>query len=160
MATFVVDTSDVVGDGTMNHLQERRDAAGFFCSTSGSYFQDKESLAEHYKSDFHRYNLKRKVAGLPPVTKEWFDARKQQLAISSSAASATPVTKVWLDPLSKKKFLSESTFATFTRSKKYIELVRKSGAPAPEPVVYIRREEEPVAVAAAAAGGLQTMGKP
>jgi hypothetical protein len=36
---------------------------------SGTYFSDKESLAEHYRSDFHRYNLKRKVAGLPPVTK-------------------------------------------------------------------------------------------
>lgn len=36
---------------------------------SGTYFTDKESLAEHYRSDFHRYNLKRKVAGLPPVTK-------------------------------------------------------------------------------------------
>lgn len=34
---------------------------GFYCSTSGTYFSDKESLAEHYKSDFHRYNLKRKV---------------------------------------------------------------------------------------------------
>ncbi|MEW5300267.1 MAG: hypothetical protein WDW36_003208 [Sanguina aurantia] len=160
MATFVVDTSDVVGDGTTNHLQERRDAAGFFCSTSGSYFMDKESLAEHYKSDFHRYNLKRKVAGLPPVTKEWFDARKQQLAITSSAAAAVPVTKIWLDPLSKKKFLSESTFATFTRSKKYTELVRKSGAPAPEPVVYIRREEEPPAAVAAAAAPVRDLNTP
>ena len=30
---------------------------------------------EHYKSDWHRYNLKRKVADLPPVTAENFQER-------------------------------------------------------------------------------------
>jgi hypothetical protein len=40
---------------------------GFYCSTSGTYFSDKESLAEHYKSDFHRYNLKRKVCSAAPA---------------------------------------------------------------------------------------------
>jgi len=38
---------------------------GVYCSTSGTVFTDKDSLAEHYKSDLHRYNLKRKVAGEP-----------------------------------------------------------------------------------------------
>lgn len=37
---------------------------GVYCSTSGTVFTNKESLAEHYKSDLHRYNLKRKVAGV------------------------------------------------------------------------------------------------
>lgn len=55
---------------------------GFYSSTSGTFFPDKQSLAEHYASDLHRYNLKRKVAGLPPVTKEWFEARKEQLTLS------------------------------------------------------------------------------
>lgn len=27
---------------------------GLYCSTSGTYFTDKEALAAHYKSDFHR----------------------------------------------------------------------------------------------------------
>ena len=36
--------------------------AGFYCSTSGTYFNDKQSLSEHYKSDFHKYNLKRKAS--------------------------------------------------------------------------------------------------
>lgn len=36
------------------------------------------------------YNLKRKIAGLPPVTRDWYEARKAQLL----ASSATPVQKV------------------------------------------------------------------
>ncbi|KAG2424307.1 hypothetical protein HYH02_015197 [Chlamydomonas schloesseri] len=117
-----------------------RAQTGFYCSTSGTYFADKESLTEHYRSDFHRYNLKRKVAGLPPVTKEWFEARKAQL--SSTAASATaaaPVQRIWVDPLTKKKFNTENTYQVFVGSKKYAELVRKSGQPAPAPVIVTRQ---------------------
>jgi hypothetical protein len=39
------------------------DVTGFHCSTSQKAFANKEALAEHYRSDLHRYNLKRKVAG-------------------------------------------------------------------------------------------------
>lgn len=85
-----------------------------------------------------RYNLKRKVAGLPPVTKEWYDARKSQI----EAASSKNLQKVWLDPLSKRRFSSENTYLAFTRSKKYQEMVRKSGNPAPDPVISIRRDED------------------
>ena len=63
------------------HQEQQPD--GFFSSTAGTYFADKEALQEHYRSDFHRYNLKRKVAGLPPVTREWFDARKEQLNLAA-----------------------------------------------------------------------------
>lgn len=28
---------------------------------------------DHYKTDWHRYNLKRKIAGLPPVSVEGFE---------------------------------------------------------------------------------------
>ena len=119
-------------------------ADGFYCSTSGTHFTDKEEYLAHMKSDFHRYNLKRKVsldnnadfpwmyftsaptkanclsrqvAGLPPVTKEWFEARKAQLA--GATTSTDTGSKVWIDPLTKKKFSSENTYLAHTRSKKY-----------------------------------------
>lgn len=31
-----------------------QEQAGLYCSTSGTYFTDKDSLAAHCKSDFHR----------------------------------------------------------------------------------------------------------
>lgn len=42
-------------------------SAAFQCSTSQTAFKDKQELADHYKSDLHRYNLKRKVAGTCPL---------------------------------------------------------------------------------------------
>ncbi|KAK9821205.1 hypothetical protein WJX74_010152 [Apatococcus lobatus] len=106
-----------------------------YSSTAGTYFTDKESLAEHYRSELHQYNLRRKVAGLPPVTREWFDARKDQLQGTASAA----VQKTWFDPLTKKRFGSENTYLAHVNSKKYKDLVTKSGAPAPEPIVKLKR---------------------
>ncbi|PRW45252.1 zinc finger protein [Chlorella sorokiniana] len=112
--------------------------SGLYCSTAGAFFDNKDELTEHYRSDFHRYNLKRKIAGLPPVTREWYEVRKAQLL----ATSATPVQKVWFDPLTRRKFYSENTYLAFARSKKYQELVRKSGEPAPAPIVTLRKVEE------------------
>lgn len=57
--------------------------ATYTCITCRVMFADKDGAAgcaaelqkEHYKTDWHRYNLKRKVADLPPVTAENFHLR-------------------------------------------------------------------------------------
>lgn len=166
---------------------------GFYSSTSGTYFPDKQSLAEHYASDLHRYNLKRKVAGLPPVTKDWFEARKEQLTLSSGGgdvqkvrnlmfltvrcwnfctrlkfacmckhrrlrqASAKPYVRaaamahvqVYYDPLTRKKFMSRNAYLNTVNSKKYKDAVRKSGQPAPEPIVRTVTQGPPTSASGA-----------
>ncbi|CAL5221753.1 g4005 [Coccomyxa viridis] len=114
---------------------EVADDRGLYCSTAGTYFTNKDALADHYKSEFHRYNLKRKIANMPPVTREWFEARKETLAANTGA----PVSKIWKDPLTQKKFSSENTYKAYVNSNKYKDLVKQSGKPAPEPAVTLRR---------------------
>eukprot|EP00892_Ulva_mutabilis_P004475 jgi/Ulvmu1/239/UM001_0243.1 len=112
---------------------------GVYCSTSGTVFTDKESLAEHYKSDLHRYNLKRKVAGLPPVTSEWFEARRSHL--SSLQQEAADV--VYICPLTNKKFQSEGTYENHTRTQKFKASLKKAAlVSAPPPRVVPRRTPE------------------
>ena len=41
----------------------------------GHTFTSRSDLATHYKSDWHRYNLKRKEAGMPCLDKPTFDKR-------------------------------------------------------------------------------------
>jgi len=53
------------------------------------------------------------------------------------------VQKTWVDPLTKKRFGSENTYTTYVNSKKYQDLVKKSGKPQPEPYVTVKRTEEP-----------------
>ncbi|RHY10324.1 hypothetical protein DYB28_004172 [Aphanomyces astaci] len=46
------------------------------CTACREEFATYELQKEHFKLDWHRYNLKRKVVGLPPVSVEQFFARK------------------------------------------------------------------------------------
>ncbi len=41
----------------------------------GKVFADRVALANHYKSDWHKYNLKRREAGMPMLAEEDFQAR-------------------------------------------------------------------------------------
>lgn len=50
----------------------------FTCITCQVMFKTPELQREHYKQDWHRYNLKRKVASIPPVTLEEFEQRAKE----------------------------------------------------------------------------------
>lgn len=49
--------------------------SSFTCISCRVAFKEAELQRLHYKTDWHRYNLKRKVAELPPVTSEEFQKR-------------------------------------------------------------------------------------
>lgn len=50
----------------------------FTCITCQVMFKTPELQREHYKQDWHRYNLKRKVASISPVTLEEFELRAKE----------------------------------------------------------------------------------
>ena len=54
------------------------------CISCRVIFNIPELQREHYKTEWHRYNLKRKIAELPPITLENFDTRitEQNLNVS------------------------------------------------------------------------------
>ena len=61
--------------------------AALTCYTApGVVFEDETAMKEHYKSEWHRHNLKRKVAGLPPLGYEAYEERT-----GGAAAAAPPV---------------------------------------------------------------------
>ncbi|GBG25910.1 Cytoplasmic 60S subunit biosis factor REI1 [Hondaea fermentalgiana] len=75
--------------------------AGFKCFTApGVVFATREELHAHYKSEWHRYNLKRKVAQLPPIPKEMFD-KLQLIAAERERQKNLDVKK--LDHVKKSK---------------------------------------------------------
>ncbi|XP_057826759.1 cytoplasmic 60S subunit biogenesis factor REI1 homolog 1 isoform X1 [Cryptomeria japonica] len=50
------------------------------CNACNAEFEEEAAQRLHYKSEWHRYNLRRKVAGVPGVTEALFEARQQALA--------------------------------------------------------------------------------
>ena len=53
------------------------------CATCRVAFDSDPARNAHFKSDLHRYNLKRKVAGLAPITEEAFSIKERKQAEES-----------------------------------------------------------------------------
>ncbi|KFK29727.1 hypothetical protein AALP_AA7G170800 [Arabis alpina] len=64
---------------------------GLTCNACNMEFEDEAERGFHYKSDWHRYNLKRKVAGVPGVTEELFEARQSALASEKNKSDEVPM---------------------------------------------------------------------
>ena len=55
------------------------------CNSCAIYFQSTGEQREHYKTDFHLYNTKRRVVGLDPIAEEVWEERLQQIQAMTEA---------------------------------------------------------------------------
>jgi pre-60S factor REI1 len=99
--------------------------SSFTCLTCSVAFQDVALGRLHYKTDWHRYNLKRKVANLSPVTLEKFEERQQQLGQKEEDKQSSG------DPLfckpCNKAFSTVNAYDNHIQSKKHKDVI--AGAP-------------------------------
>lgn len=92
--------------------------ASYTCISCRVAFTDGEVQRAHYKTDWHRYNLKRKVADMPPVTAENFQERvlaqrtaaEQQLSDAAATEGCTVCSK---------KFSSANAYQNHLQSHKH-----------------------------------------
>lgn len=86
------------------------------CVTCRVMFKNGDIQREHYKSDWHRYNLKRKVADLPCVTAEEFNNRviQQRNKLEENNANTTKYCEVC-----RKNFGNENSFTNHLNSKRH-----------------------------------------
>ena len=123
------------GDRSETRSMSAQGTREFFSATSNVPFRTEQELHEHYRSAFHRYNLKRRVAGLGPVTREWFDTHRDKLSLGRSRQGVDGVdgnqdciATVYYDPLSKKQFNTEAKYNEFVNSNKYkVSLQQRRG---------------------------------
>ncbi|KFO96100.1 Zinc finger protein 622 [Calypte anna] len=97
--------------------------ATYTCITCRVAFKDAEIQRAHYKTDWHRYNLKRKVAEMPPVTAENFEERV--LAQRAVAEEQNKITATYCTVCSK-RFSTFNAYENHLKSKKHLELEKKA----------------------------------
>lgn len=90
----------------------------FTCISCHVKFADGDIQRLHYKSDWHRYNLKRKVAELPPVTAEEF--KKRVLLRRSENEFESKDTSVYCKTC-RKSFGTQNAFNNHLNSKRHKE---------------------------------------
>ena len=89
----------------------------FTCITCRVAFVDAEVQRAHYKTEWHRYNLKRKVAELAPVSAENFEERI--LAQRELDAQQTEGKIIQHCQVCRKSFSTRKSFESHLRSRKH-----------------------------------------
>ncbi|OQR91227.1 hypothetical protein THRCLA_22482 [Thraustotheca clavata] len=99
------------------------------CTACREEFASYEDQKEHFKLDWHRYNLKRKVVGLPPVTLAQFHARKADGAAAMAAVQKeVPADVSYKCHNCSKSFTNVKALENHKATKKHIAAVKKAGA--------------------------------
>jgi len=99
--------------------------SGLTCLTCQVRFSEAELHRVHFKGDWHRYNLKRKVAELPVVTSEVFESRKE-----AHEKQVKVDNKEIKDPgnycvACGKNFKNQNAYENHIQSKKHQEMILK-----------------------------------
>jgi len=103
----------------MHSANEYSKATPLTCISCRLTFQNPEEQKNHYKSDLHRFNLKRKVAQLPPVSAEVFQDKVQSLLPQSVGKYSTECK------LCNKRYSSVNTLKQHLNSKKHQDKVQE-----------------------------------
>ncbi|XP_068582245.1 cytoplasmic 60S subunit biogenesis factor ZNF622 isoform X2 [Cebidichthys violaceus] len=99
--------------------------SSYTCISCRVAFADGEVQRAHYKTDWHRYNLKRKVADMPPVTAENFQERVlSQRAAAEQQLSDSAATEGCA--VCNKKFSSANAHQNHMRSHKHQQAERQA----------------------------------
>ncbi|KAJ4953149.1 hypothetical protein NE237_029981 [Protea cynaroides] len=91
---------------------------GLTCNACNKEFDDDLQQRFHYKSEWHRYNLKRKVAGVPGVTEALFLVRQASLAQEQTKSNETPM--LYICTLCGKGYRSVKAHAQHLKSRTHL----------------------------------------
>ena len=91
----------------------------FTCNTCNLQFPTAEDQRGHMKSEWHRYNLKRRVAQLPPIDEDLFNSKVASLTKADEESSKD---KKQLTKRTKKKRKKE---AILQQKKQILEQAKK-----------------------------------
>ena len=94
----------------------------YTCLACSVIFSDAEIQRYHYKTDWHRYNLKRKIAELPPVTEEEF---QRKLDFQTKKKEEKLQDKSGFCRACNKSFSTNNAYENHIKSKKHRDLLEK-----------------------------------
>ncbi|TAQ83410.1 hypothetical protein B7494_g8267 [Chlorociboria aeruginascens] len=98
----------------------------YTCNSCQVAFRNSDLQRSHMRSDWHRYNLKRRVTSLPPISSEIFTEKVLQAqASSTAAASKASFEKTCVD--CQRTYFSENAYHNHLGSQKHKAKVAMAG---------------------------------
>ncbi|WFD31530.1 pre-60S factor rei1 [Malassezia sp. CBS 17886] len=95
----------------------------YTCGSCSVAFYTAPEQREHFRSDLHRYNMKRRVADLAPVTAQVFHSKAQEHR--GAAADAAPVAAADTDS-GRKSFSTANAYRDHLNSRRHKDNVQKT----------------------------------
>ncbi|KAL4970959.1 putative C2H2 finger domain protein [Aspergillus stella-maris] len=90
----------------------------YTCNTCFVAFRSSDGQRDHMRTDWHLYNMKRRVASLPPVAQEIFNEKVLQAKATSTAAAAKASFEKTCVAC-QKTFYSENSYQNHVKSSKH-----------------------------------------
>lgn len=101
----------------------------FTCNSCSLSFEDADNQRKHMKSEWHRYNLKRRVSQLPAIDEDSFNAKVANLKLDEDNAKNT-----------KKEQRRQRKEAILEQKRKILETARKAMQQAKDDEILTERE--------------------
>ncbi|RDX50175.1 hypothetical protein OH76DRAFT_1403065 [Lentinus brumalis] len=99
----------------------------YTCISCTIAFHTAQDQREHYRSDHHRYNMKRRVAGLPPVSAALFDQKVLERRAETAVMASPKGTSC---EICGKSYTTENAYRSHLASKKHKENELRAAAKA------------------------------
>ncbi|KAI8878843.1 hypothetical protein K501DRAFT_227703 [Backusella circina FSU 941] len=109
-------------------VQQQPSSGIYTCLACQVAFRSAEGQRTHYRSEWHRYNLKRKVVSLPPVTSEQFSSKAQAREVQEEETKKVAETTNNYCGTCRKSFGSLKQFENHVQSKKHKENEQKKSS--------------------------------
>lgn len=109
-------------------LREGEKMRGLACNACNEEFPNEEAQKQHYKTEWHRYNLRRKVAGVPGVTEALFNLRIEALEAERKKKEGERL--LYKCHLCNKEYTTVKAHANHLQSKLHVTRAAAADAPA------------------------------
>lgn len=110
------------------------------CISCQVIIQSEEDQKLHYKTQWHRYNVKRKIAEMKPIKKSLFDARLILLAQNENEMSKCQ-NMIYKCRVCGKKFKSEETLKTHLQTKKHADRLKEQTNLKNKNIIFSKRNQ-------------------
>ena len=115
----------------------------YTCNSCAVAFRGSDAQRTHMRSDWHRYNLKRKVADLPPVSADDFN-QKVLNAQASTTAAQEQASYAKSCTICRKTYYSENAFQSHITSKAHKTKASSASSKAPSATSSRDTNGEPI----------------
>ncbi|KAG0669399.1 pre-60S factor rei1 [Maudiozyma exigua] len=97
----------------------------YTCNSCSIAFETGQDQRDHMKTEWHRYNLKRRVAQLPPITESTFNSKVNSLSVNEAQEEAEK-KKQDKRQMTKKDMRRKEKEALLEKKKKLLQLAKES----------------------------------